>query len=86
MTNPDNIDLDIRKQQLLHLVDSFREKIRGGTSNPENFITISEIERFWSELRGDTDALYTDMLCELMAEIDESDILRKKKRNTGVEA
>jgi hypothetical protein len=77
---------DVRKQQLLHLVDNFRERIREGTSNPGNFITITEIERFWSDLRSDTDALYTDMLSELMEEIDESEILRKKKSNTGKKA
>ena len=86
MTNSDNHDLDVQKQQLLHLVDSFREKIRYGTSNPDNFISISEIERFWSKLRSDTDNLYSDMLRELMAEIDESEILSKKKRNTEKKA
>lgn len=86
MTYSGDDELDICKQQLLHLVDNFREKIRYGTSNPNSFITISEIERFWSELRGNTDALYTDMLNEMMAEIDESEILRKKKPNTEKKA
>ena len=80
MTNSDNEDRDLHKQHLLHLVDTFREKIRDGTSDPDRFITISEVERFWSRLRGDTDALYSDMLREMMSEIDESEILRKKNR------
>jgi hypothetical protein len=85
MINTDGEDLDLRAKQLLHLVENFRYKIRNGTSDPDHFMTISEIERLWSELRGSTDALYADMLCEMLAEIDEAGILRKKKLNTGKE-
>ena len=68
--------------ELMRMMEEFREKIITGTSNPENFLTISEIERLWSELRGETSLLYSDMLSELLAGIDESEIIRKKKRNT----
>ena len=71
--------------ELIRLVDEFRQKIMSGTSDPENFLTISEIERLWSELRGDTSILYSDMLSELLSGIDESEILRKKKLNTEKE-
>ena len=68
-------------EELIRMVDEFRQKIITGTSNPENFLTISDIERLWSELRGDTGILYSDMLSELLASIDESEIIRKKKLN-----
>ena len=43
--------------ELLKIVDEFRQRIIKGTSDPEHFLTISEIERLWSELRGGTSAL-----------------------------
>ncbi len=69
-------------EELLKIVEVFRERIRAGTSDPEHFLTISEIERLWSELRGDTSLLYSDMLSELLSNVDEAELIRKKKRNT----
>jgi hypothetical protein len=75
---------DVREygEELLRIVDEFRERIAKGTSDPDNFLTISDIERLWSELRGDTSLLYSDMLSELLADVDETELIRKKKRNT----
>ena len=68
--------------ELLRIVDLFRQRIIDGTSDAENFLTISEIERLWSELRGDTSLLYSDMLSELLSDVNETELIRKKKRNT----
>jgi hypothetical protein len=68
--------------ELLRIVEEFRQRIITGTSDPDNFLTISEIERLWSELRGNTSLIYSDMLTDLLASIDESEIIRKKKLNT----
>lgn len=65
--------------ELLRIVEVFRQRIIEGTSNPESFLTISEIERLWSELRGYTSLLYSDMLSDLLADVDESELIRKKK-------
>ena len=82
---PKNKDLSEREYaaELVHLVDNFKEKLQMGTSDADNFLTISEIEQLWSELRGNTSVLYSDMLHELLSSADESDLIRKKKRNTG---
>jgi len=69
--------------ELLRIVEEFRQRIIEGTSDAENFLTISEIERLWSNLRGDTSLLYSDMLSDLLSDVDESALIRKKKRNTG---
>jgi hypothetical protein len=69
-------------EKLAHLVEEFREKIREGTSNADNFLTMSEIERLWSELKGNTSVIYSDMLQELLSSADESELIRKKKLNT----
>lgn len=70
------------RDELLRIVDEFRQRIIEGTKDPENFLTISEIERLWSELRNDTSILYSDMLSELLSNADESELIRKKKQNT----
>ena len=70
-------------EELLKIVDEFRAKIKVGTKDPDNFMTISDIEHLWSELRGDTSLLYSDMLSDLLTDVDETDLIRKKKRNIG---
>ena len=80
----DNGGKNVRQysDELVRLVEEFRQKIAEGTSNPENFLTITDIERLWSQLRGDTSLLYSDMLSEMLARIDESELILKKKPNT----
>jgi hypothetical protein len=73
---------EIYVEKLTHLVDEFREKIRAGTKSADNFLTMSEIERLWSELKGNTSIIYSDILQELLSSVDESDLIRKKKLNT----
>ena len=69
-------------EELIRMVDEFRQRIIAGTSNPDDFLTITEIERLWTELRGNTSLLYSDMLSELLSNTDESELIRKKKLNT----
>ena len=73
---------NIRLAEIGRLVDSFEEKFKAGTSDADNFITIHEIEKLWGELRNNTQNIYSDMLCELMSNVDERDLIRKKKENT----
>ena len=68
-------------EALLKLVGDFLEKIRTGTKDPDSFLTISDIERLWSELRGETSLLYSDMLSDALAEVDETALILKKKQN-----
>ena len=79
---------DIREysDELLRIVERFRQRIIEGTSDHEHFLTIFEIERLWSELRGNTSLLYSDMLSDILSDTDESELIRKKKRNTKKKA
>ena len=72
-------DIQGYKDELLRIVEEFRQRIVEGTSNPDNFLTISDIERLWSELRGGTSVLYSGMLSDLLANANESELIRKKK-------
>ena len=83
--------MDISKQELINaeiaeierLIQEFKEKFAAGTSDADNFMTISQIELLWSELQYRTNNIYSDMIRKMMSEIDESDLIRKKKDITG---
>lgn len=69
--------------ELLKLLDDFRQKIVNGTANADEFLSITEIENLWSKLRGDTSLLYSDALSDTLSSVDESALIRKKKPNTA---
>ena len=71
--------------ELTRIVKEFEEKIQNGTRNPDDFLTITEIETLWSKLIGDTNVLYSDMLQNLINGIDEKELIRSKKENTKPE-
>ncbi len=65
--------------ELSRLVKEFEEKIQNGTEDPDRFLTIYEIEELWSRLIGDTNVLYSDMLQTIIRNIDEKELIRRKK-------
>ena len=72
----------ITVRELSRLVKEFKEKIQNGTMDPDRFLTLSEIEELWGRLIGDTNVLYSDMLQQLIRNVDERDLIRQKKENT----
>ena len=79
-------DQDIANAEIAkieRLIQDFREKFAAGTSDADNFMTISQIELLWSELQNNTNNIYSDMIRKLMSEVNESDLIRKKKDITG---
>lgn len=68
--------------ELTRIVREFEEKVTNGTSDPDHFLTLSEIEELWGKLIGDTNVLYSDMLTNIINNVDEKDLVRKKKENT----
>ena len=82
VTSEREIQKELYKEQLSYLIDCFVETFQARTSNPENFLTITEIEKMWSELRGNTSDLYSDLLEEALAHVNEAELIRKKKQST----
>lgn len=68
--------------ELTRIVKEFEEKIQNGTEDPERFLTICEIEELWGRLIGDTTVLYSDMLQTIIRNIDEKELIRRKKGNS----
>lgn len=74
---------DQRIDEIKRLIDKFQSEFMEGTSDPDRFMTMSEIERLWTELRNNTEKIYSDMVMELMADVDEEKLIAKKNRNSG---
>ena len=71
----------VYKDKIIQIIDEFREKLIKGTSSSEDFMTISQIEQLWGQLKGDTSLLYSDMLQEILSQANEAELIRKKKPN-----
>ena len=66
-------------RELTRIVREFEEKIQNGTEDPDRFLIFFEIEELWGRLIGDTNVLYSDMLQTLIRNIDEKELIRRKK-------
>lgn len=75
--------IQVKLTELERIIKEFKEKFESGTSNPDSFMTLNEIEKLWSDLNSQTGILYSDMIQQLMGMVDERDIIRKKKENTS---
>lgn len=71
--------------ELTRLIKEFEEKIQNGTEDPNRFLTLSEIEELWGRLIGDTNIIYSDMLRTLIQNINEKELIRRKKGNSKPE-
>ena len=69
--------------EIERLIQEFKEKFAAGTASADDFLTISQLELMWSELQDRTNNIYSDMIRKLMSEVDESDLIRKKKDFTS---
>ena len=61
-------------------IEDFQRSFSEKTSNPDSFASLHEIEQMWGELRANTDKIYSDMIQDMLSNIDESELVRKKKR------
>jgi hypothetical protein len=83
MNKPSQSDINGEIARIEAFIKNFKEKFTSGTTDAENFITISQIELLWSELQNSTQNIYSDMIRKMMSEVDESDLIRKKKDVIG---
>jgi hypothetical protein len=79
----ERIDLTaIKLAELERLIKDFKEHFEAGTSDADNFISMIEIERMWSELQNNTQIIYSDFIKELMGNVDERKLIHKKKESS----
>ena len=75
--------INVEIAEIERLINEFKEKFAAGTTSADDFMTISELELMWSELQNRTNNIYSDMIRKLMSEVDEGDLIRKKKDTTN---
>ena len=73
---------ELQKAEIERLIDEFRERFNERTADPNNYITIHEIESMWGELLGNTQNIYSEMIRDLINSRDEKELIKQKKRNT----
>jgi hypothetical protein len=81
-SNQDSINIEIA--EIERLIREFKEKFAAGTASADDFMTISELELMWGELQSRTNNIYSDMIRKLISDVDESDLIRKKKDITSL--
>ena len=81
MSEPNQENANEEIARIERLIQDFKEKFAAGTSDADSFMTISQIELLWSELQNSTNNIYSDMVQRMMSEVDERDLIRKKKDN-----
>ena len=84
MSEPNKISLDIEINEIIRLIAEYQAKITNGTSSPEDFMTITNMEEALGKLRTCTNNVFTDIQSKLVNQIDQNELLRKKKLTTGV--
>ena len=70
------------KAQIEKRIDEFKETLDSRTVDPDNFITIAEIEKEWASLRNSTNKTYSDLISAFLSELDERAVIKSKKENT----
>ena len=61
MTEERRID-DPTILEAARMIKAFKDEFSAKTRDSEDFMTITELENLWSELRKSTDVLYSDMI------------------------
>lgn len=75
---------DITEQRIIEiqrLVDKFQSEFKEGTSDPDHFMSMSDIERLWEELKNSTEKIYSDMVMELLLMLTSRNLSLKKRHS-----
>ena len=79
----ETIEFEKRITILEENIRLFRERLKNGTSNPSDFLNITQIEKMWSDLSKSTQLMYSDMVRDILASADEKAIIKEKKTSTN---
>lgn len=68
--------------QIVKLIEDFKGEFQAKTKSAENFLTMSELENMWGNLESRTKVVYSNMIREMLANVNEKELVRKKKQNS----
>ena len=84
MPLPDKTSLEIEIAEITRLIDEYQAKITAGTSSADDFMSITDMEEALGALRSSTNNIFTEIQSKLVSQIDQNELLRKKKRTTSL--
>lgn len=64
-------------------LDAFIQKIDKATDDPDNFITMTQLEEEWNRLSLKTHKIYSDVVSETLTAIDTKELNSSKKENSS---
>jgi hypothetical protein len=82
MPLPDKASLEVEIAEIVRLIEEYQAKISNGTSTSDNFMSIIDMEEALGTLRSGTNNIYTDLQSKLVNQIDQNELVRKKKQTT----
>ena len=83
MSLPDKTLLELEIDEIARLIHEYRAKVIAGTSSADNFMSITDMEEALGVLRNSTNNIFTEIQSALISQIDQNELLRKKKQTTG---
>lgn len=70
------------KLEIGHKIDEFISELQNGTKDPDEFITITQLEEKLALLRSSTTKTYSDIISAYLSSMDEKELIKRKKENT----
>lgn len=64
-------------------LNAFKEKLAKATDDPEHFISMSELESEWQQLRLSTCKTYSDLVSKALSSFDNKRLNAAKKANSS---
>ncbi len=60
-------------------LQKFKGNLEAGTADASSFMTISELEKHWKDLRRDNDKIYSDLVSTYLNNVEEKELIKRKK-------
>jgi len=85
MSLPDKPSFELEIAEITRMIDEYREKIINGTSSADDFMSITDMEEALGTLRNGTNNIYIEIQSKLVSQVNQNELLRKKKLTTDSE-
>lgn len=85
MSLPDKPSFELEIAEITRMIDEYREKIINGTSSANDFMSITDMEEALGTLRNGTNNIYIEIQSKLVSQVNQNELLRKKKLTTDSE-
>ena len=69
--------------EIIDQLNDFQERVDKATDDPEHFISMTELEREWQQLRLSTSKTYSDLVSKALSSFDNKRLNSSKKANSS---